>query len=94
MLTADGLINTTPVGMKEYPGMPIEGGLLRKDMWVADVIYFPLNTELIHNAAIAGCRTMNGGRMAVYQAAHCFKLFTGMQADTNRMLAHFETLHL
>ena len=48
---ADGLVNTTPVGMAKYPGMPLPAGLLRPDLWVAEIIYFPLETELLRRAA-------------------------------------------
>ncbi|MEP6631070.1 MAG: shikimate dehydrogenase, partial [Lapillicoccus sp.] len=47
---AGGLIQATPVGMDGHPGMPLPEALLRPDLWVADIIYFPLETELVHRA--------------------------------------------
>ena len=54
---ADGLVNTTPMGMKKLPGMPVPVELLRAEMWVAEIVYFPLETELLRNARTLGCRT-------------------------------------
>jgi shikimate dehydrogenase len=85
----DGLVNTTPVGMTKLPGVPLRPELLRPDLWVADVIYFPHETELLRSARALGCRTMNGGGMAVFQAVEAFRLFTGRLADAERMQVHF-----
>ena len=41
--------------------------LLRPDLWVADIVYTPLETQLLRDATHAGCRTLNGGRMAVFR---------------------------
>ncbi len=89
---ADGLVNATPVGMIGHPGTPIARELLRRELWVADVVYFPLETELLSAARALGCRTLSGGGMAVFQAAAAFRLFTGREADAARMIAHFERM--
>ena len=89
---AEGLINATPVGMAKYPGLPLPAELLRHDLWVADIVYFPLETELLRQARILGCRTLAGGGMAVFQAAEAFRLFTGVIPDTERMLRHFAAM--
>ena len=89
---ADGLVNTTPLGMKNYPGTAIPVELLRPELWVADIVYFPLETELLREARQLGCRTMSGGGMAVFQAVGAFKLFTGRAPDAERMLRHFERM--
>jgi shikimate dehydrogenase len=89
---ADGLINATPVGMAKYPGMPVGAEALRSDLWVADIVYFPLETELLRAARSRGCRTMSGAGMAVFQAAAAFRLFSGREANAERMLRHFETM--
>lgn len=88
----DGLVNTSPVGMDKYPGTPVPADALRRDIWVADIIYFPIETELLRRAREAGCRTMNGGGMAVFQAVAAFEHFSGRKADAARMQAHFAEL--
>jgi shikimate dehydrogenase len=87
--TASGLINASPVGMEGHPGTAVEPSLLRPDMWVSDVVYFPRDTELIKAARAAGCATIDGAGMAVFQAAAAFELFTSLTADRERMLAGF-----
>ena len=89
---ASGLIHASPTGMAKLPGLPVPEGLLRPALWVSDVVYVPLDTELLKAAKRAGCRVMDGGHMNVGQAAGAFKLFTGCEADTARMDAHFRSL--
>ncbi|SDO02858.1 shikimate dehydrogenase [Pseudomonas arsenicoxydans] len=89
---ADGLVNTTPMGMKKLPGTPVPVELLRSALWVAEIVYFPLETELLRNARALGCRTLDGGNMAVFQAVKAFELFSGVVPDAQRMLAHFQSM--
>jgi shikimate dehydrogenase len=86
---ADGIVNATPVGMAKLPGMPIDAALLRRGCWVADIVYFPLETELLAQARRSGCRTLNGEGMAIFQAVRAFELFTGITPDEDRMKAAF-----
>lgn len=90
--TADGLINTTPVGMEGHPGSPVPEALLRPDLWLADIIYFPSETALLRAARALGARTMNGGGMMVIQAAEQIRLFTGQLPSYDRMLAFFDEI--
>ena len=92
MAAADGMVNTTPLGMEKYPGMAVSADLLCPDLWIADIVYFPLETELLRQARLRGCRTMSGGGMAVFQAAGAFRLFTGLEANAERMLRHFDEM--
>lgn len=89
MAAADGLVNTTPVGMSKLPGTPLPPELLHSGLWVAEIIYFPLETELLKHARALGCRTLDGGTMAVFQAVKAFELFSGQTADAGRMQEHF-----
>jgi shikimate dehydrogenase len=89
---ADGIVNTTPVGMAKYPGMALPAPLLHPGLWVADIVYFPLETELLRTARALGCRTMGGGGMAVFQAVGAFRLFTGIEPDPERMRQHFQSM--
>ncbi|WP_297110722.1 shikimate dehydrogenase [Tessaracoccus sp.] len=89
---ASGLVNCTPIGMHHHPGMPLDEALLRPDMWVSDIVYRPLRTRLLTVARGLGCATLDGGRMAVFQAVEAMELITGLQPDPERMRKHF--LHL
>lgn len=86
---ADGIVNATPVGMAKLPGVPLDPALLRPECWVADIVYFPLETELLAVARRCGCRTLDGEGMAVHQAARAFELFTSIAPDVDRMRAAF-----
>jgi shikimate dehydrogenase len=87
---ATGLINATPMGMAKYPGMPIAQDWLRPDLWVADIVYFPVVTELLREARAAGCRTLPGTGMAIFQAVKAFELITGVKPDAEHVARHFD----
>ena len=78
--------------MLGHPGTSVPADLLRADLWVSDVVYFPLETELVAQARAKGCRVLTGGGMAVHQAVGAFELFTGRTPDADRMSRHFEEL--
>lgn len=92
MATTDGLIHATPTGMVKHPGLPLPAEMLRPALWVAEIVYFPLETELLREARRLGCRTMNGSGMAVFQAVEAFRLFTGITPDAERMQRHFASM--
>lgn len=87
---ASGAINATPVGMEKYPGVPFETDTLTPQHWVADIVYFPAETELLRRARALGCRTLAGTGMAIFQAIKAFELFTGLTPDREAMAQHFE----
>ena len=79
------------MGMAKLPGSSYPIDLLHHDMWVADIVYFPLETELLAAARAAGCRVLLGSGMAVYQAVRAYELFTGRKPDPMRMKATFDS---
>jgi shikimate dehydrogenase len=87
--SADGIVNATPIGMAKLPGLPLAADLIEQRHWVADIVYFPLETELLREAKQRGCQTLNGSGMAIHQAAGAFEIFTGLRADRNRMQKSF-----
>ncbi len=87
----DGVVNATPMGMAKLPGSPFPTDRLHQGMWVADIVYFPLETEFLQAARAAGCRTMSGATMAVFQAVRAFELFTGLRPDFDEMRAAFDS---
>jgi shikimate dehydrogenase len=92
MRSASGLIHCTPTGMSGHPGMPLDEKLLRPSLWISEIVYVPLETELLKAARRAGCATADGGHMNVGQAILGFKLFTGREADPARMDKRFRSL--
>ncbi|MBR8638552.1 shikimate dehydrogenase [Streptomyces tuirus] len=89
---ADGVVHATPTGMAAHPGLPLPAELLHPGLWVAEVVYRPLETALLRTARALGCATLDGGGMAAFQAADAFRLFTGREPDAARMLADLTEL--
>lgn len=86
---ADGMVNATPVGMLGLPGNPVPLASIEARHFVADVIYTPLETELVTAARAKGARAAGGAGMCVYQAADAFRFFTGIAPDIDRMHGAF-----
>lgn len=85
-IKADILINTTSVGMCPNDNeTPVEGDFLRSIGVVMDIVYSPLKTRLLKEAEDAGCRTINGLKMLLYQAEAQFELWTGQKAPHKAM---------
>jgi len=84
--TTDILINATSVGM--YPQinkLPIKMEILHKHLFVVDLIYNPLETQLIKDAKVIGCRTLGGLDMLVNQGALAFEWWTNKKPNINLM---------
>lgn len=82
----DILINATPVGMTpQREAMPVSADFLKKEMVVMDIVYNPLETRLLKEAAKRGCKTVDGVSMFVYQALSQFESWTGERAPYDLM---------
>jgi shikimate dehydrogenase/3-dehydroquinate dehydratase type I len=85
-LSADGLINTTSVGMSpRVQQSPVQAQLLEKFGYVMDVIYNPLQTKLLKDAAKRGCRVCFGAEMFVHQGAEQLRIWTGAEPPVGLM---------
>nr|WP_320010615.1 shikimate dehydrogenase [uncultured Desulfobulbus sp.] len=85
-LEAEALVNTTSVGMHPFEdGIPIQENLLEKFAVVMDIVYAPLQTRLLREAAARGCRTIDGLKMLQYQGAAQFTLWTDAPAPNVTM---------
>lgn len=89
---ANGLVHATPIGMAAHPGIALDPELLRPDLWVADVVYRPTETELLRRARAVGATTVSGIGMTVGQAVDSFRIFTGIEADAARMTEHMQRI--
>ena len=91
MVESDVLINTTPVGMSPNEGVSVvPSGVLHSGMIVMDVVYNPLRTRLLLDAAAAGCETIDGSEMFIHQGARQFEIWTDLEApvDIMRLFVH------
>lgn len=85
---ADGVVHATPVGMAKHPGTAFDVGLLAPGAWLAEIVYRPIDTELVRTARARGHRVLDGSRLAVGQAVDSFRLITGIEPDAERMGEH------
>ena len=83
----DLLVNATPVGMGDDAAMPVEPGVLRADLVVADLVYHPLDTPLLTAARAIGAVTVDGLGMLIHQGAIQFEQWTGIAAPLDAMRA-------
>ena len=78
----DIIINTTPIGM--YPNHqvkpPIKTDNINNKHVIMDIIYNPLETQLLKQAKEKGATTINGTSMLINQGLESFKIFTGKEA--------------
>jgi shikimate dehydrogenase len=80
------LIHCTPVGMAPKTGIScVPLHLLHPDLTVMDIVYNPRETQLLADAKAAGCRTIPGLEMFLFQAAAQFEGWTGRSAPLNVM---------
>lgn len=81
------LANATSLGMKPQEGLTYipDVSYLRPDLIVTDAIYSPEETELLRIAKVAGCKTMNGKGMMLFQGAASFRLWTDLDMPIEHM---------
>lgn len=75
------LVNTTSLGMKDYPELEIDLTPMADGAVVADIVYIPLETKLLRAAAVRGFRTSNGLDMLLHQAVRGFELWFGVRPE-------------
>ncbi|HKY72407.1 MAG TPA: shikimate dehydrogenase [Nitrospira sp.] len=86
------LIHCTPIGMAPRTGVScVPAYLLHPDLTVMDIVYNPRETQLLADAKAAGCRTISGLEMFLYQAVAQFERWTGHAAPTQIMRSVLES---
>ena len=88
--SADLIVNCTSVGMSHGPdeqGTPLTAAQIPASAIVNDVVYTPLETPLLMEAAAAGATALGGLHMLVYQGVLSFQMWTGQEAPADVMLA-------
>jgi shikimate dehydrogenase len=80
------LVNTTSLGMHGQPRLEIDVGLLPENAVVADLVYVPLQTELLAAAQTRGLKTADGLGMLLHQAVRGFELWFGRRPQVTAEL--------
>ena len=87
-LQGDAIVNATSVGMSpRQDASPVPFEILKSFSVVMDIVYAPLRTRLLHEAEQAGCKTVSGLEMLLYQGVAQFELWTGLSAPVEVMRA-------
>lgn len=73
------LVNTTTLGMAKSAPLDISLASLRADAVVVDIVYVPLETQLLKQAAARGLRTVDGLGMLLHQAVPGFEKWFGVR---------------
>ncbi|MFS8070484.1 MAG: shikimate dehydrogenase family protein, partial [Byssovorax sp.] len=88
----DAVVNATSIGMTGLGGLgdvdarsPIPEAALGPGVLVMDIVYKPIETELVRAARRRGAPVIHGGRMLLHQAARQFELYTGKDAPLEAM---------
>ncbi len=84
----DLLINTTQLGMIGQPPLELDLTTLPKHAIVTDIVYNPLMTPLLENAAQLGFTTVDGLGMLLWQAQQGFYAWFGVKPDITDSLRH------
>jgi len=86
MCNTDILLNTTSVGMKPNINQSlIAPNWLKPDLTVMDIVYNPLETQLIRDTKATGAKVISGVEMLIYQGAAAFEIWTGQKAPVSVM---------
>ncbi len=80
------LVNTTSLGMEGQPPLGVDLRVLHRDALVADIVYSPLETPLLRDAAARGHRTVGGLGMLLHQAVPGFERWFGVRPSVTPQL--------
>jgi quinate/shikimate dehydrogenase (NAD+) len=78
---ADGIVNSTPVGMSGFAGTPVPASLLGRQRWAFDAVYTPVDTVFLRDAETAGLSVLGGYALFFHQGVDAFEHFTGRRPD-------------
>jgi shikimate dehydrogenase len=78
---ADGLVNATALGMREYPGMAYDAGDFTSQTWAFDAVYTPIDTLFLNSARAAGLNTISGFELFKHMAVRSYAAYTDTKAN-------------
>lgn len=91
ILDSDIFANATIVGMKPMDDLSVVKDLsaFHKDLVVCDAVYNPVETKMLKEAKEAGCKTVGGKGMLLWQGVSAFKLYTGLDMPVEEVKEKF-----
>ncbi|WP_428239988.1 shikimate dehydrogenase family protein [Gynuella sp.] len=85
----DGIVNATPIGMYQYPGIPLAKTAIQAPRWGFDAIYTPMNTEFMIAMDACGAQTMSGYELFLNQGVDAFEHFTGISLNRDAAIQFY-----
>lgn len=82
----DTVVNSTSLGMIGQPALGFEGQRLRSEGLVTDLVYNPLETDLLKTGKAKGCATVDGLGMLLHQAVPGFEAWFGARPQVDNEL--------
>ena len=83
------VVNTTTLGMTGQPALDLDAASINDDAVVCDIVYAPLQTPLLRDAAVRGLRTVDGLGMLIHQARPGFEAWFGVAPEITDDLRAF-----
>lgn len=80
------IVNTTSLGMKGQPLLEVDLGAAAVDAVVYDIVYAPLETQLLKQAQSKGLKIVTGIGMLLHQARPAFKMWFGVMPNISKDL--------
>lgn len=81
---ANMLVNTTSLGMSGQPDLEIDLKKLPETALVNDIVYKPLQTDLLQHAQAKGCKIVTGIGMLLHQARPAFEAWFGIMPEVTK----------
>ena len=92
ILSADGLVNATALGMEAYPGSAFDSQFIGSQSWAFDAAYTPTNTQFLQCANAAGLNTISRFELFCNMAVRSFKAYTGIDPDFENSIEKLQEL--
>ncbi len=87
--TVEGILNCSPIGHYESPGMPIDPKYVGSQKWAFDAVYTPLDTEFLKTCQKANLRIVSGFELFFYQGLDSFEFWTEQKTDEKNVRENF-----
>ena len=79
--SVEGILNCSPIGHFQSPGMPLDASCIGNQKWAFDAVYTPLDTPFLRTCRQANLSVVSGFELFFYQGLESFEFWTGQSVD-------------
>ncbi|HCL68873.1 MAG: shikimate dehydrogenase [Gammaproteobacteria bacterium] len=83
--SVEGILNCSPIGHYQSPGMPIDASCIGNQKWAFDAVYTPLDTQFLRTCRQANLSVVTGFELFFYQGLESFEFWTGQSIDEHNL---------